>query len=118
MGDDRAHAVEAAADDGGFVFDDQAAADGLAGGCHARFFRVVLRFGAGFLVPLGFVPYLLHMTGIKSAIITVMAGVLFLCQTFYLMMRPTDKAAKWMMFGSFFYLLIMQIALLFDQIKS
>jgi hypothetical protein len=34
------------------------------------------------------------------------------------MMRPTDKAAKWMMFGSFFYLLIMQIALLFDQIKS
>jgi len=68
------------------------------------------------LVPLGFVPYLMHMTGIKSAIITVIAGILFLCQTFYLMMRPTDKAAKWMMFGSFFYLLIMQIALLFDQV--
>jgi protoheme IX farnesyltransferase len=69
-----------------------------------------------FLVPLGFVPYLMHMTGIKSAIITVIAGILFLCQTFYLMMRPTDKAAKWMMFVSFFYLLIMQIALLFDQV--
>ena len=69
-----------------------------------------------FLVPLGLVPYLLHMTGIQSAIIAVIAGSLFLCQTFYLMMRPTDKAAKWMMFGSFFYLLIVQIAFLFDKI--
>lgn len=69
-----------------------------------------------FLVPLGFIPYLLQMTGIKSAIITVVAGTLFLCQTFYLMMRPTDKAAKWMMFGSFFYLIIIQIALILDKI--
>lgn len=70
-----------------------------------------------FLVPLGLVPYLLHMTGIQSAIIAVIAGSLFLCQTFYLMMRPTDKAAKWMMFGSFFYLLVVQIAFLFDKIS-
>ena len=69
-----------------------------------------------FLVPLGFIPYLLHMTGITSAIITVVAGTLFLCQTFYLMMRPTDKAARWMMFGSFFYLIIIQIALILDKI--
>ena len=69
-----------------------------------------------FLVPLGFIPYLLHMAGITSAIITVIAGTLFLCQTFYLMMRPTDKAAKWMMFGSFFYLIIIQIALILDKI--
>jgi protoheme IX farnesyltransferase len=69
-----------------------------------------------FLVPLGFIPYLLHMTGITSAIITVVAGTLFLCQTFYLMMRPTDKAAKWMMFGSFLYLIVIQIALIFDKI--
>jgi len=69
-----------------------------------------------FLVPLGFIPYLLHMAGITSAIITVVAGTLFLCQTFYLMMRPTDKAAKWMMFGSFLYLIIIQIALILDKI--
>ncbi len=68
-----------------------------------------------FLVPLGFVPYLLDMSGIKSAIITVIAGVIFLCQTFYLMMRPTDKVARWMMFGSFFYLIIIQIALIIDR---
>ena len=69
-----------------------------------------------FLVPLGFIPYLLHMAGITSAIITVIAGTLFLCQTFYLMMRPTDKAARWMMFGSFLYLIIIQIALILDKI--
>jgi protoheme IX farnesyltransferase len=69
-----------------------------------------------FLVPLGFIPYLLHMAGITSAIITVIAGTLFLCQTFYLMMRPTDKSARWMMFGSFLYLIIIQIALILDKI--
>jgi protoheme IX farnesyltransferase len=69
-----------------------------------------------FLVPLGFIPYILHMAGITSAIITVVAGTLFLCQTFYLMMQPTDKAAKWMMFGSFLYLIVIQIALIIDKI--
>lgn len=69
-----------------------------------------------FLVPLAFVPYLLHMTGINSAIVAVTASTLFLCQTFYLMMKPTDKSAKWMMFGSFLYLPIVQIAYLFDKL--
>lgn len=68
-----------------------------------------------FLLPLGFLPYLMHMTGIYSAIVTIIAGSLFLGQTFYLMMKPTDKAARLMMFGSFIYLLIIQIAFLFDK---
>jgi heme o synthase len=70
-----------------------------------------------FLVPLGFVPYLLGMTGINSAIIAVTCGVLFLCQTFYLMKHTTDKAALMIMFGSFLYLPIIQIAYLLDKIK-
>lgn len=69
-----------------------------------------------FLVPLAFVPYMLQMTGINSGIIAVTASALFLSQTFYLMMKPTDKSAKWMMFGSFLYLPIVQIAYLFDKI--
>ena len=68
-----------------------------------------------FLIPLGFLPYLMHMTGITSTIVAVTAGILFLSQTFYLMMNPTDKAARWMMFGSFIYLLVVQIAFLFDK---
>lgn len=70
-----------------------------------------------FLVPLGFVPYLLGMTGINSAIIAVVCGVLFLSQTFYLMKNTTHKAALMIMFGSFLYLPIVQIAYLLDKIK-
>ncbi|MBB6001754.1 heme o synthase [Arcicella rosea] len=69
-----------------------------------------------FLVPCGFVPYLLGMTGTNSAMVAVLCGVLFLSQTFYLMSKPTDKAALMMMFGSFIYLPIVQIAFLMDKV--
>lgn len=69
-----------------------------------------------FLVPCGFVPYLLNMTGVNSAMIAVLCGILFLSQTFYLMMKPTDKSALMMMFGSFIYLPIVQIAYLMDKV--
>ncbi|MES2795397.1 MAG: heme o synthase [Bacteroidota bacterium] len=69
-----------------------------------------------FLVPLGFVPYLLGMTGFNSAIVAVTCGILFLCQTFYLMKNTSDKAALMIMFGSFLYLPIVQIAYLLDKI--
>jgi heme o synthase len=69
-----------------------------------------------FLVPLGFIPYLLGMTGFNSAIVAVTCGVLFLSQTFYLMRNTTDKAALMIMFGSFIYLPIVQIAYLLDKI--
>lgn len=70
-----------------------------------------------FLVPLGFVPYLLGMTGFNSAIIAVTCAILFLCQTFYLMKNTSDKAALMIMFGSFLYLPIVQIAYLLDKIN-
>ncbi|MDI9866610.1 heme o synthase [Flectobacillus longus] len=69
-----------------------------------------------FLVPCGFVPYMLGMAGVNSAMIAVLCGVLFLSQTFYLMMKPTDKSALMMMFGSFIYLPIVQIAFLMDKV--
>lgn len=70
-----------------------------------------------FLVPLGFVPYLLGMTGFNSAIVAVTCAILFLCQTFYLMKNTSDKAALMIMFGSFLYLPIVQIAYLLDKIN-
>jgi heme o synthase len=70
-----------------------------------------------FLVPLGFIPYVLGMTGVNSAIIAVTCGVLFLGQTFYLMKNTSDKAALMIMFGSFLYLPIVQIAYLIDKLK-
>jgi protoheme IX farnesyltransferase len=69
-----------------------------------------------FLVPCGFIPNLLGMTGTNSAIVAVVCGVLFLSQTFYLMSKPTDKAALMLMFGSFIYLPIVQIAFLMDKL--
>lgn len=69
-----------------------------------------------FLIPLGFVPYLMGMTGITSAIITLLCGVLFLAQTLYLMKECSRKAALQIMFGSFFYLPIVQIAFVLDKL--
>ncbi len=75
------------------------------------------------LIPLGFMPYIMGMTGINSALVAMVAGivaticgVLFLAQTFYLMREGTNKAAKLIMFGSFLYLPVVQIAYLLDKI--
>ncbi|MDJ1466515.1 heme o synthase [Xanthocytophaga flava] len=69
-----------------------------------------------FLLPLSWVPLKLGMTGINSAIIAMICGILFLAQTFHLMRKQTDKAALKMMFGSFLYLPVVQIAFLLDKI--
>lgn len=69
-----------------------------------------------FLLPLSWVPLKLGMTGVNSAIIAMICGILFLSQTFHLMRKQTDKAALKMMFGSFLYLPVVQIAFLLDKI--
>jgi len=68
------------------------------------------------LIPLGFVPYFLGMTGITSAFVALICGVLFLIQTLYLMRDCSRKAALMIMFGSFIYLPIVQIAFVLDKV--
>jgi len=74
------------------------------------------------LIPLGLVPSQFGITGITSAFVVTTVGVLFFAQTFYLMKQcltkttDTRKAALSIMFGSFLYLPIVQIAFLFDKI--
>lgn len=69
-----------------------------------------------FLIPLSLLPHYFGVTGIKSAVVVTIAGILFLIQTFQLM-RSCDKAAALkMMFGSFFYLPIVQVAFVLDKI--
>ena len=70
------------------------------------------------LIPLGFVPYLMGMTGIVSAIVALICGVLFLAQTFYLMKECSRKAALQIMFGSFLYLPVVQIAFVLDKVAK
>jgi protoheme IX farnesyltransferase len=68
------------------------------------------------LIPLGMLPLQFGMAGQTSAIIAVICGVLFLMQTFYLMQTCTKKAAMNIMFGSFLYLPIVQIAFVLDKV--
>ncbi|QNP50924.1 heme o synthase [Hymenobacter qilianensis] len=68
------------------------------------------------LIPLSLLPLQFGMAGKVSAMIAVVCGVLFLMQTFYLMRTCSKKAAMNIMFGSFLYLPIVQIALVFDKL--
>lgn len=69
-----------------------------------------------FLIPLGLLPAIFGLTGMKSAIIVTICGVLFLSQTFYLMKDCSRKSALKIMFGSFIYLPVVQIAYLLDKV--
>ncbi|WP_237587121.1 heme o synthase [Pontibacter russatus] len=68
------------------------------------------------LIPLSLLPLQFGMTGTTSALIAVVCGVLFLAQTFYLMRTCSKKAAMSIMFGSFLYLPIVQIAFVLDKL--
>ena len=69
-----------------------------------------------FLLPLGLLPAWFGVSGINSAIIATVCGVLFLTQTFGLMRDNSRKSALRIMYGSFLYLPIVQVAYLVDKI--
>ncbi len=69
------------------------------------------------LIPLSLLPFYFGMTNTTYPMIAAICGVLFLMQTFYLMRTVSKKAAMRIMFGSFLYLPIVQIALVMDKIK-
>lgn len=69
-----------------------------------------------FLIPLGLLPAKFGMTGIDSAIVATVCGVAFFAMTFSLMKTGSQKSARMIMFGSFLYLPIVQIAYLMDKV--
>jgi protoheme IX farnesyltransferase len=69
-----------------------------------------------FLLPLALLPAKFGVTGLNSAIVATVCGVLFLAQTFSLMKDNSRKSALKIMYGSFLYLPIVQIAYLIDRI--
>jgi heme o synthase len=69
-----------------------------------------------FLIPLGLLPATFGITGINSAIVATICGVTFFAMTFSLMKSGDRKSALKIMFGSFLYLPIVQIAYLLDKI--
>lgn len=68
------------------------------------------------LIPLGLLPATFGITGINSAVIATICGVIFFAQTFSLMRSGDRKSALKIMFGSFLYLPVVQIAYLLDKV--
>jgi protoheme IX farnesyltransferase len=69
-----------------------------------------------FLIPLGLLPAKFGVTGLNSAIVATVCGVAFFAQTFSLLRTGNRKSALRIMFGSFLYLPIVQIAYLLDKV--
>lgn len=68
------------------------------------------------LIPLGLLPASFGITGINSAIVATVCGAIFFAQTFSLMRSGDRRSALKIMFGSFLYLPIVQIAYLLDKV--
>jgi heme o synthase len=71
---------------------------------------------AAFIIPVGLVPFALGNTGIVSAIIVTLLGVIYTYFAFQLFRKCNREAARQLMFSSFFYLPIVQIALVLDKL--
>ncbi|RZJ95299.1 MAG: protoheme IX farnesyltransferase [Hymenobacter sp.] len=68
------------------------------------------------LIPVSLLPLVLGISGRVSAGVALVCGVLFLLMTVQLMRTQERKAALSIMFASFLYLPIVQIALVLDRI--
>jgi heme o synthase len=69
-----------------------------------------------FLIPAGMFPWIFGISGIYSAIIAFVAGVLFLLPAIKLFKSLDDKDARTLMFASFLYLPLVQLSYVLDKI--
>jgi heme o synthase len=69
-----------------------------------------------FMIPASVAPYALGYTGVVSAIILTVSAAIFAYFAFQLYQKCNNEAARSLMFCSFFYLPIAQIALALDKI--
>jgi heme o synthase len=68
------------------------------------------------MIPIGMLPYYFHLSGQVSFWILLACNFSMVFLSIGLFMKMTTKAARRMMFGSYFYLIIVFLALLFDKI--
>jgi len=66
-----------------------------------------------FLYPISLMPVMFHFSGFISSIIISFCSIYFLYQAFVLYRECTVEAARKLMFGSFFYLPAIQLAVLY-----
>jgi protoheme IX farnesyltransferase len=65
-----------------------------------------------FLIPISLTPYLFGFSGIIGSSIVLLFGINFLLQAYRLYAKGDMKSARQLMFGSFYYLPIVQLALM------
>jgi protoheme IX farnesyltransferase len=75
----------------------------------------LIMFYTFFLIPLGILPAFFGMIGTISTIIILVCSMAFSYQAYKLFTDCSVKSAKQLMFGSFFYLPIVQLAVLFGK---
>lgn len=65
-----------------------------------------------FLIPISLTPYLFHFAGLWSSLVVLIMGLNFLRQAYKLYRDGSIESARTLMFGSFYYLPIVQLALM------
>lgn len=68
------------------------------------------------LIPAGWLPYFLGYISLRAALVITLAGLGFLYLAAMLVLRRDTASAKSVMFGSFAYLPIAQLTILFDRL--
>ena len=68
-----------------------------------------------FLLPISLLPVLFKMSGIFSAVIITLSGFYFIYQAFVLYKECSVEAARKLMFGSFIYLPVVQLAIMIGK---
>jgi len=86
-----------------------------AGGKDGRSAFLTLTYSL-FLIPVGILPWAFDLIGGVAAAGAAIAAILFSIPAIKLYLKRTDKAAKVVMFASFFYLPIIQLIYLLDKI--
>ncbi len=69
------------------------------------------------LIPVGVIPYFIHLSGFVSLIIVLIANAFIVTQCIRLYIEMDVKAARRVMFGSYIYLPIVLLALLADKVS-
>jgi protoheme IX farnesyltransferase len=64
------------------------------------------------LIPISLTPYLFGFAGMVGSSIVLLLGINFLIQAYRLYVKGDMKSARQLMFGSFYYLPIVQLALM------
>lgn len=68
------------------------------------------------LIPVSLLPVFFGYTGLLSAIVAIIAGIIFALQAYKLYRSLSSEDAKKLMFGSFIYLPVVQLAYLIDTL--